>query len=436
MRLLTGTEEGIITRLLDGELVEVAIDNDFTIPVLRREVVVVAAEEDKNFDRSAPTLGPGQQPGKAANASKKGGLPKQPAARPSAPVGGLAAAKVPARPSLAEALHAAASSGPAAARPTAAGRTDGGAKAPAARGLFLALVPQSPELLGAVLINNTGAEVLFTLADSTAARPYRTLAAGQLGPRTASKPLSFLHLKDFEEWPALIFQLLPTHPNGDTAYELLTKRQAFKAATFYGSRRPAPVVEKEAYLFALDEQQAAALTPEKLLAADAPAVIRPVVPTTTGGKPAAGAVATATPTPPATAAAAPMAPPPAVFNAEALRAQLTGDAPRPAGPAPAPAVPVVAPPHEVDLHLEALRPDGTADLSNTAMLRLQLDAFEDTLSRALATNMHEIIFIHGIGAGVLRKEIHRQLSRNKDIKFFEDAQKGKFGFGATLVRLK
>ena len=38
--------------------------------------------------------------------------------------------------------------------------------------------------------------------------------------------------------------------------------------------------------------------------------------------------------------------------------------------------------------------------------------------------------------GWLRKEIHRQLSRNKDIKFFEDARKEKFGFGATLVRLK
>ncbi len=71
-----------------------------------------------------------------------------------------------------------------------------------------------------------------------------------------------------------------------------------------------------------------------------------------------------------------------------------------------------------------------------AILRLQLDAFEDALSRALATNMHEIVFIHGTGNGTLRKEIHKNLSRNRDIKFFEDAQKEKFGYGATLVRLK
>ena len=56
--------------------------------------------------------------------------------------------------------------------------------------------------------------------------------------------------------------------------------------------------------------------------------------------------------------------------------------------------------------------------------------------RALAIHIHEIVFIHGMGNGVLRKEIHRQLSRNKGIKFFEDVRKEKFGFDATLAQLK
>ncbi|RZK98683.1 MAG: hypothetical protein EOO62_26065, partial [Hymenobacter sp.] len=51
-----GTEEGIITRVLDSELVEVAIDNDFTIPVLLRELVPVAAEEGQAFRRPAPEV--------------------------------------------------------------------------------------------------------------------------------------------------------------------------------------------------------------------------------------------------------------------------------------------------------------------------------------------------------------------------------------------
>ncbi|MBC8084498.1 MAG: Smr/MutS family protein, partial [Hymenobacter sp.] len=86
--------------------------------------------------------------------------------------------------------------------------------------------------------------------------------------------------------------------------------------------------------------------------------------------------------------------------------------------------------------LDALRPDGGGDMSSAAILRLQLDTFEDALGRALATDMHEIVFIHGSGSGTLRKEIHKLLSRNKDIKFFEDSRKEKFGYGATLVRLK
>ena len=404
---MTGTEEGIVTRLLDSELVEVAIDNDFTIPVLRREVVVVAQEEGKNFDRAAVDYGPGQTPGKNANASKKDN-----SKRPSA----TAAAPRPVQPSLQEALAAAASSGAGVARPVSTGPgsrsplAPGGKQPAAAKGLFLALVHQSPELLGVTLINNTDADVLFTYGEETPARPYRALAADKLGPKASTKPLSFLHLKDFETWPAVVVQLLPTKLNGEAAYELLTKRQAFKASTFYSSQRPAPLIGKDAYLFQLDEKAAAAIAPETL-AQEAPAV------------PAAPAK-------------------PAGVDAAALKAQLSGDAPaKPAAveaaAAPAkPASPIVAPPHEVDLHLEALRPNSTEELSNTAILRLQLDAFEDTLSRALATNMHEIVFIHGMGNGVLRKEIHRQLSRNKDIKFFEDARKEKFGFGATLVRLK
>ncbi|MDQ2794233.1 MAG: Smr/MutS family protein [Bacteroidota bacterium] len=400
VRLLTGTEEGIVTRLLDSELVEVAIDNDFTIPVLRREVVVVAQEEGKNFDRAAVDYGPGQTPGRKANASKKDNS-KRPSAAPAAPK--------PVQPSLQEALAAVASNGKGVAKISGPA---GGTKQPAAaKGLFLALVHQSPELLGVTLINNTEADVLFTYGEETAARPYRALAADKLGPKASTKPLSFLHLKDFETWPAVVFQLLPTKLSGDAAYELLTKRQAFKASTFYGSQKPAPVIGKDAYLFQLDEKAAAAIAPETL-AQEAPA--------------------------PTTAAPAK----PAGVDAAALKAQLSGDAPaKPAAvvaaAAPKPAAPVAAPPHEFDLHLEALRPDNKdEELSNTAILRIQLDAFEDALVRALATNMHEIVFIHGLGSGTLRKEIHRQLSRNKDIKFFEDARKEKFGFGATLVRLK
>jgi len=355
---MTGREEGIVTRLLDNDLIEVAIDNDFTIPVLRREVVVVAAEERKAFGQSAGAVAAEKKAAStgAARAAKAAG---ESSAEPAAKKG---SAPTPAAPTK------------------------------VAKGLYLGLVHQSPELLAVHVINNTDADVLYTFGEEKPDGTYRGLASDKLGAKEASAPLGHWHLKDFDRWPAVLVQLLPHQVNGNTAYELLSKRTQFKAATFYKSRQQAPVLQKEAYLFQLDEKPAAPL---------------------------------AAPTPDNLAAT--------------LKAQLTGDAPaKPAAlaPAPEPAKALVAPPHELDLHIEALRPEGADGLSNTAMLKLQLDTFEDALSRALATNMHEIVFIHGAGNGTLRKEIHKQLSRNKDIKFFEDAQKEKFGYGATLVRLK
>ncbi|QJX48135.1 Smr/MutS family protein [Hymenobacter taeanensis] len=362
VRLLTGREEGIITRLLDNDLVEVAIDNDFTIPVLRREVVVVAAEETKAFGQSAASVAAEK---KAASSG---------AARAAQAAG---AAPAPAAPKKSE--------GPAALP---------GAKNTATavqKGVYLALTHQSPELLALQLINHTERDVLFTFGEERNGQ-YRGLTSDKLAAKSVSKPLGHWHLKDFDNWAAPVVQLLPFQTNGTTAFELITKRIQFKAASFYTSRQPnVPVLQREAYLFQLDEKPAApiAIAPEKL--------------------------------------------------AETLKAQLSGNAPaKPAAvaPAPEPAKAIVAPPHEVDLHLGALMPEGADGLSNTAILKLQLEAFEDTLSRALATNMHEIVFIHGSGNGTLRKELHKLLSRNRDIKFFEDSKKEKFGYGATLVRLK
>lgn len=53
MRLLHHKGQGIITRIIDHQLVEVAIEGDFRIPVLRSEVVAVAKEEAVVF-RQAP----------------------------------------------------------------------------------------------------------------------------------------------------------------------------------------------------------------------------------------------------------------------------------------------------------------------------------------------------------------------------------------------
>ena len=93
------------------------------------------------------------------------------------------------------------------------------------------------------------------------------------------------------------------------------------------------------------------------------------------------------------------------------------------------------PPAQVDLHIEALTDDYDS-MNNSDMLALQLQTFEEKLDQAIATGMDEITFVHGVGSGVLRREIQKRLSRMKNIMHFQDAMREKFGYGATLVRIK
>jgi len=89
----------------------------------------------------------------------------------------------------------------------------------------------------------------------------------------------------------------------------------------------------------------------------------------------------------------------------------------------------------VDLHIEKLTKDFLA-MNNAQMLETQLKTFEQQLEKAIANGMDEMTFIHGVGNGVLRTELHRRMSRHPNVKYFEDAQKEKFGYGATKVKIK
>ncbi|RIJ42069.1 Smr/MutS family protein [Pontibacter oryzae] len=311
VRLMSGREEGIITRLLDNNIVEVAIDNDFTIPVAKREVVVIAAEEKKYMQQDDDVIQPSKR-------------------------------KEPVAPVL------------------------------AAQGIYLALVHQSDELLAVTVVNNSDYDVLFTSGEERE-KNYRGLQNDKLAPK-ATRVITHYHLKEFEKWPNLLIQFIQHRNGSPTMFEPVVKRVQFKASSFYKSKRTAPVLNKEAYLFQLD-QKPVSVDPNKIKEQLSEAVEK------------------------------------------SENYKLT------------------APEHEVDLHIEKLVEDHSG-MSNNAILKLQLERFQDALDRAMATNMHEIVFIHGAGNGVLRKELQKILSRIQGIKFFEDARKEKFGFGATLVRLK
>lgn len=99
-----------------------------------------------------------------------------------------------------------------------------------------------------------------------------------------------------------------------------------------------------------------------------------------------------------------------------------------------PVAKVKRPPASIDLHIDKLTKDHDL-MSNGEMLQLQMKTFETNLNDAIASGMDEIVFIHGIGNGVLRKNIHKYLSQLQGIKYFKDSQKTNFGYGATTVKI-
>ena len=90
---------------------------------------------------------------------------------------------------------------------------------------------------------------------------------------------------------------------------------------------------------------------------------------------------------------------------------------------------------EIDLHINELL-DTTAGLSNAAMLQCQLDKFHEVLDENKNRKGQKIVFIHGKGEGVLRKEIEKLLKTRYKSYYFQDASFREYGFGATMVTIK
>jgi dsDNA-specific endonuclease/ATPase MutS2 len=158
--------------------------------------------------------------------------------------------------------------------------------------------------------------------------------------------------------------------------EPLTKKIRFRANTFFKAKQPAPLLNKDAYLFQVDKE-VIQINPDKILDS---------------------------------------------IEASKVKESL--------------AQKVITPPEpEVDLHIEKLTRDYNR-MGNAEILQLQLQTFESKLENAIAAGMPQIIFIHGVGNGILRMEIHKRLGKNPNVSYFKDAMKEKFGYGATLAKIK
>jgi hypothetical protein len=90
-------------------------------------------------------------------------------------------------------------------------------------------------------------------------------------------------------------------------------------------------------------------------------------------------------------------------------------------------------PYEVDLHIEAIM-ERFKHLSNGEILQIQIGHARSKLEYGLMNKQSKLVFIHGVGQGVLRDELYKMLCEYPGIKHF-DASYRKYGFGATEVNL-
>jgi hypothetical protein len=243
--------------------------------------------------------------------------------------------------------------------------------APKDQGLYLAFVPINDQSLSLYLINDS-VQPYLSHASEVYGTNHRTLFAGALGAGEAKK-IDDRILKELDEWPAFLLRFIPIQAKLNRAIPAFERQLKMKPTQFFKHLSKSPLIGKNAYLFSLEN------TTKEL-------------------------------------------------DIRGLNAELNQLTPTPQ------VTRVQAPSASIDLHIEALHPKPDS-LSNSEMLRIQLEVFEKNLNLAIAAGMDQITFIHGIGNGVLRKEIHKRLSQLRNISYFQDTQKDQWGYGATLVKI-
>jgi len=89
---------------------------------------------------------------------------------------------------------------------------------------------------------------------------------------------------------------------------------------------------------------------------------------------------------------------------------------------------------EFDLHIEKLVKNKRG-MSNYDILTLQTDTAKRHIDFAIRNRIPKIVFIHGVGEGILKAELDFLLGRYDGIDF-KDANYQKYGLGATEVFIK
>nr|WP_299424105.1 Smr/MutS family protein [uncultured Emticicia sp.] len=320
VRLIRSKEEGIVTRFLKNDVVEVEIEAGFKLPVLRKELAVVSKAEDKAFK----------------------------------PQSKVHENITPQRAFIERSIT----------------------QVKAEKGIYLAFLPITDKLVSLHIVNNSDWDLPFLLT-SGSEKTHRGLLGGFLTARTFQKYPIDLDLKDFDEWGNLTFQSLYYNFGYFTERPTFIKKMRLRAHTFFSHKKSAPILAKDCYLFQLDAE-------------DAPLIVNPIE-----------------------------------LKEKMMQSKIEE----------LPLKTFEKPSATIDLHIEQLNTNFLS-MNNAQILEIQLRTFESKFENAIASGMEEIVFIHGVGNGVLKQEIQKKLAGNKNVAWFQDAQKEKFGYGATRIKIK
>lgn len=89
---------------------------------------------------------------------------------------------------------------------------------------------------------------------------------------------------------------------------------------------------------------------------------------------------------------------------------------------------------EIDLHIETLVEDHS-NMDSAQIIDIQRKKIISTMESAINNHYKKVIFIHGVGNGVLKNELIKILKQYSNVHYF-DASMQKYGCGATEVLIK
>lgn len=89
----------------------------------------------------------------------------------------------------------------------------------------------------------------------------------------------------------------------------------------------------------------------------------------------------------------------------------------------------------IDLHITELL-DEPESLSKREILEIQLEKIESEMNAAIRDQVKRVVFIHGVGQGVLKQEVANLLNRKFKKYYYQDASFKDYGYGATMVILR